>query len=202
MKPEARFWQAIRTHLPRKLDRLDRVENSATSGQPDVNGCLDSEDVWIELKAPKEPARASTPIMTRSGNHPLLESQISWFCRQRQAGGIAFILIRTNKRIMLVDGTKFATVFNTWTVGQMAEHSLLVCAVPTPKAEWDFLHHVIITASRHHRLYRNAQAQQLLDDMVKGSRLAGDPKPGGSDGALPGRIAAGRSSGRARSPRR
>src|SRR4249919_4400266 len=100
-KPENKLWQNMRTNMLTKGDRVDRIENSVSSGAPDVNGCLAGEDVWVELKAPTEPKRAETPLMTSNGNHPLLQSQINWFARQAQAGGIAYILIRTDKRLML-----------------------------------------------------------------------------------------------------
>lgn len=172
MKPEARFYQSIKSHMTRPLDRLDRIENSFGSGYPDTNMTLDAEDVWIELKAPKEPKRASTPLMTSNGNHPLLESQINWFIRQRQAGGIGFILVRTDRRILLVDGTRYAKEFNSWTVSQMTEHAILTCPVPTPDEEWRKLRATIFTASRYHRLDRHASAQQLLNDMER-KELAG-----------------------------
>lgn len=166
-KPEGKFWSTLRHKLPHATDRLDRIENDVTFGIPDVNGCLNGEDVWIELKAPKEPARATTALMTRSGNHPLLETQINWFCRQRQAGGVAFILIRTDQRIMLVEGTMYAKMFNNWTVSEMVDHSLYVCPVPTPKQEWEMLRHVIFTTCRYNRVHRDERSHKLLDDLQR-----------------------------------
>ena len=174
MKPEARLWQVMKDKMGLPgLDRLDRVENAVISGQPDVNGCLAGEDVWVELKAPTEPKRATTVLMTSNGNHPLLQSQINWFARQRQAGGIAFILVRTDKRMMLVDGTKHADDFNKWTVSEMVTNSIAVFSVPTKQEEWRLLRNVIFTASRHRRLHHHARAQQLLDDLER-EAVAGD----------------------------
>ncbi len=178
MKPEARLWQAIRENMWRPGDRLTRIENSVLSGSPDVNGCLQGEDVWIELKAPTEPKRAMTPMLSRSGNHPLLLSQVNWFAQQRQAGGIAFILLRTDKHIFLVDGTKHADDINDWPVSTFIEQSLLVCPVPTPSNQWGLLRNVIFTASRHRRLHHHASAQQLLLDLER-EGLAGDRNAGG-----------------------
>jgi hypothetical protein len=138
-------------------DRLDRVENSVATGQPDTNGCLASEDIWCELKAPTEPKLAKTALMTSNGNHPLMDSQINWFCRQEAAGGIAFILIRTDKRLMLVDGTRHARTFNAYTVSEMVASSLFVASVPTESSDWLLLRNVMFTASRHHRKARHAQ---------------------------------------------
>lgn len=177
MKPEARLWQSMKSKLglPGK-DRLDRVENSVISGQPDVNGCLAGEDVWVELKAPIEPKRPKTPLMTSNGNHPLLQSQMNWFARQKQAGGIAFILVRTDKRMMLIDGTVYGTGdhFNRYTVAQMERIALFTASVPTAQEDWRLLRNVIFTASRHRRLAGHAKAQQLLNDMDERERMVGD----------------------------
>lgn len=152
MKPEQRWWQSIKTNLPSAGDRLDRVENSLSSGAPDVNGCMDSEDIWLELKAPIEPKRAGTKLI-HGRNHELLLSQRNWFARQKQAGGIAFILVRTDKRVMLIDGTIYADTFNNLTVGELTAISLYHFPVPIKKDNWRLLRHVITTATRHRRLH-------------------------------------------------
>lgn len=167
MKPEQRLWQVMSKKMWQQGDRLDRIENSLGSGAPDTNGCLSGEDVWIELKAPKEPKRASTVLMSAGNNHRLMLSQINWFARQRQAGGIAFILVRTDKRMMLVDGTKHADDFNTWTVAAMVAASIIHFPVPTSQEDWRLLRNVIFTASRHRRLHQHATAQQLLNDLER-----------------------------------
>ncbi len=199
MKPEARLWQAMKAHMWMPGDRLDRVENAVTDGQPDVNGCLAGEDVWVELKAPTEPKRATTVLMTSNGNHQLLQSQINWFARQRQAGGIAFILVRTDHRMMLVDGTKHADAFNKFTVPQMVAASLFWSPVPTPAIEWRMLRNVIFTASRHRRLHNHASAQLMLADLER-KGVAGDSLPGRAPAVAPGTLPAGRSSRGGRRP--
>lgn len=175
MKPEARFYHTMAKRMVKPLDRLDRIENSIGSGYPDTNMTLDSEDVWVELKAPTEPKRPTTPLMTSNGNHPLLDSQINWFCRQRQSGGIAFILVRTDRRIMLIDGTRWAKEFNSWTVETMVSRALFSCPVPTPLNKWRELRATIFTASRYHRLDRHQRAQQLLDELER-KKLVCDPR--------------------------
>jgi hypothetical protein len=167
MKPEARFYQTLKTRFLLPADRMDRIENSFGEGLPDTNMCLSGEDIWCELKAPTEPKRATTKLMTSNNNHRLLDSQINWFIRQRQSGGIGFILLRTDKRIMLIDGSIHAKEVNDWTVQQMATNAIYVCMLPMPAHEWSMLRHVIFTSSRHHRLHRHASAQKLLDDMER-----------------------------------
>lgn len=201
MKPEARLWQAMRDKMFRPGDRSDRIENSllAVSGQPDVNGCLEGEDVWVELKAPTEPKRAETPLMTSNGNHPLLQSQINWMAKQRQAGGIAFILIRTDKRLLLIDGTKYATGdhFNRYTVAQMERIALFRADVPTKAEDWRLLRNVIYTASRYRRLLGHASAQQLLNDMERREEnVVGYRDTRRQPPMAPGQVAPGRPRGR------
>lgn len=175
MKPEARLWQATKDKMVMPGDRVDRIENSVGSGAPDTNGCLSGEDFWMELKAPVEPKRPTTPLMTSNGNHPLLPSQIGWFARQRYAGGIAYILVRTDKRLMLLDGTKHADAFNKMTVQEMINASLHTAKVPTPVEEWRYIRNLIFTASRHRRLAGHASAQQLLAELErKGETMVGD----------------------------
>lgn len=60
---------------------LQRVENCAVSGHPDVEGCIDGNQVWIELKSCMRPARPDTPI--RPKTRP---SQNIWH-RERSAAG-------------------------------------------------------------------------------------------------------------------
>lgn len=167
MKQEGRLWQAVKLHMWLPGDRFNRVENGFGEGLPDVNACLRGEDVWIELKAPQEPKRATTKLMTSNSNHALLPSQINWCIAQRQAGGISFILVRTNKRIILVEGTRHAEEFNDMTVSSMCDISLLHYPCPISKENWRMLRNVIFTASRHHRVDQYTQDKQLLNGLER-----------------------------------
>lgn len=167
MKPETRFGNAIRNNMITPSDRYDRIENSVSFGLPDTNMCLAGEDVWAELKAPCEPKRATTPLM--SGNHPLLQSQMNWFKRQAQAGGIAFILARTDwPRTILIDGTAHGDEFNSWTLAQMLDHALWSHEGRMNPDQWKMLRNVLFTATRYRRLHRHARAQDLLNDLERG----------------------------------
>lgn len=167
MKPESALWQEMRAKFLLPGDRADRIENSFGEGIPDTSLCLAGEDVWVELKAPLEPKRATTVLMTSNGNHALLQSQINWFARQRQAKGVAFIIIGTDQRVMLVDGVKHADHFNTWTVKEMMSNSLDCFPRPVGKDQWRILRNVIFTAARYRRLHLHAQAQHLLSTMER-----------------------------------
>lgn len=102
-------------------DRIDRFENLVGVGNPDVNGCLDGSEFWIEVKAPKEPVRSSTSLF--GSNHKLSQDQKNWIKRQLSAGGNAYIFVATDKRKMLVHG-KHADAFNEMTVDEMVAKSI------------------------------------------------------------------------------
>jgi hypothetical protein len=93
MARESALWGRLRdTGVPDLIDKgfkvdLQRVENAATSGHPDVEGCIcDPLDtigaqVWIELKSEGRPARDTTPI------HPKTRPSQSIWHRKRVLSG-------------------------------------------------------------------------------------------------------------------
>lgn len=165
---EAKLWQSVKAKMRKPCDRLDRIENGISSGAPDVNGCLSGEDVWMELKSPQRtPKRATTALMNCAGNHPLLQTQINWFARQRQASGIAFILVRTEHHLILVDGTKHCDHFNSWPLTTMISEAIVSFPVPTSADQWRLLRNVIFTASRYRRIHQYEQDQKLFDDLER-----------------------------------
>ena len=69
-----------------------RVENSAGTGQPDLNGCWHGIEVWVELKIFK-------------GNQLIFRStQPEWIRRRIGAGGRVFVLARKDDTLYLYDG--------------------------------------------------------------------------------------------------
>lgn len=89
---ESRLWQWL-SDAPKKFwrDQLDiqRVENGVALGVPDVEGCLQGESFWIELKTSDRPKRATTRIRAR-----FEDWQVPWLRRRCRAGGKAFLLIQ------------------------------------------------------------------------------------------------------------
>ena len=87
MALEKSLWARIRdTAIPElrwkkhKVD-LQRLENAVGTGHPDVEGCIDGAQTWIELKSEPRPARMKTPI------HPKIrESQSIWHRERTEAG--------------------------------------------------------------------------------------------------------------------
>lgn len=65
-----------------------RMENSIGSGQPDVNGCLDGTDFWLELKCCSRPKRDG---LVRPRFRP---TQLPWIGRRHAAGSRVAVLLQ------------------------------------------------------------------------------------------------------------
>lgn len=71
----------IQRHLPGP--HWQRIETGGTGrGIPDINGCLDGVEVWVENK------------ITDGWQVPLRPEQIGWIHRRARAGGRVFVLTR------------------------------------------------------------------------------------------------------------
>jgi hypothetical protein len=76
----------IRERLP---GHLVRIENLAGIGQPDVNGCHEGSEAWVELKVVK-------------GNYIYFRSsQIAFFSRRCKEKGRVFVLARKDDDILV-----------------------------------------------------------------------------------------------------
>lgn len=93
MPTEATLWQwtsqARRVFLGAL--HIERLENMVGAGHPDVEGCLEGVQFWLELKVAKRPARPTTKL--RFGS-PLRESQVDWAKKRIAAGGRVWYLIQ------------------------------------------------------------------------------------------------------------
>jgi hypothetical protein len=123
-------------------DRIDRIENVMVLGMPDVNYCAEGTEAWIEIKSPKEPKKAITPLF--GSNHKLSIDQKNWFLRQKKAGGIGLILIATDKRWILMDGCIYADYLNEYPVSALCEYSIWNNTIPFPKTTYTELRREII----------------------------------------------------------
>lgn len=109
MARESALWDRLKTagkalvQVGHLVD-LQRLENLVGVGHPDVEGCIDGFQVWIELKSEARPARADTVI------HPKTRiSQGIWHRKRAMAGcRINWILLQvgeaTKARLYLVPG--------------------------------------------------------------------------------------------------
>lgn len=143
---EKAAWKTLRHCAFKPGDRIDRIENLVGTGFPDVNGCLrqttNGYEFWIEIKAPKEPKRASTPLF--GSNHKLSQEQKNWFLRQMKANGRAFVYIETETKRMLIHGSK-ADDINEMTVSQLWEAAVWRALKPTRNPEdWNGFRQTII----------------------------------------------------------
>lgn len=128
-------WKNLRAKLSHKTkDRFERIENLMVDGMFDINYCIEGVEGWIELKAPKEPKRDSTPLF--GSNHKLSIEQRNWCKTQKDAGGIAWILISTDNCWILIDG-KHADEINSMTVTELTYHANWHTSKPVrDKNEW------------------------------------------------------------------
>ncbi len=90
-----------------------RLENSAGEGNPDVEGVLNGDQCWIELKSNERPARATTVIRSKTR-----ESQSIWHNARTDAGSrIHWVLIQVGEahaaRLYLIPGSRYDDIIAT-----------------------------------------------------------------------------------------
>lgn len=137
---EKNDYNILKKNLPKGKDRLERIENMAGLGTPDVNFCSDGVECWIEMKSSTEPKRLTSLLL--ASNHKLSQVQKNWFLKQRNAGGKCYILIATDKRWMLING-KYADGINKMTVGQLSNIALWQSLRPVKSEVWSQLRKVL-----------------------------------------------------------
>ena len=69
---------------------LERIENSANTGTPDINGCCDGIEFWIESK-----------VLSTTGTFVCQPTQLPWHLRRRAKGGRAFVIAANDKRLQV-----------------------------------------------------------------------------------------------------
>ena len=118
---EKNVYQLLKKHVIRHPDRIDRIENLTVVGMPDVNLCIQGRESWIEIKAPREPKRDSTPLF--GSNHKVSLEQANWMKRQIDAGGRCFFFIGTNMRFLLLSGA-IGGIINSMRVEELRKEAL------------------------------------------------------------------------------
>ena len=78
--PEAKLWQDVKKGL--KDAHLVRIESRVGLGIPDVNGCIDGKDFWLELK------------VIKGNSLRLSKFQKAWIYERLRVGGNVFVLAR------------------------------------------------------------------------------------------------------------
>jgi hypothetical protein len=82
-----RWLKGARQRFKRRL-HMERMENSASSGCPDVCGCFNGVQFWIELKTAPKPKKLSTRV--KPG---IRWSQVHWANHRATAGAVNSIWI-------------------------------------------------------------------------------------------------------------
>ena len=108
-RPERNFFEQLKRNLPKcgVLIDLQRVENTAVVGTPDVNYCIAGAEGWAELKA-WERVRLSGRFTVPK----LREDQAIWLSRRGRVGGRCYLLCRINKDVVLIDGRLVNALFD------------------------------------------------------------------------------------------
>lgn len=78
--PEAKLWQDVKKAL--KDAHLVRIENRSLPGVPDVNGCYNGVEFWLELK------------VIKGNSLQLSKFQKAWIYERTSRGGLVFVLAR------------------------------------------------------------------------------------------------------------
>lgn len=144
---EQRAFELLKKHLikPNPVRRrIGRLENVVGVGWPDVNGCFEGSEFWIEIKEPTEPKRATTKLF--GSNHKVTLEQRNWIKAQLLAGGLAYIYIDTGKHRLFISG-KLADEINEMTLTEIvnSEHCIWWCKTPLrDEKEWEKVAHAII----------------------------------------------------------
>lgn len=102
MKESRHVYDLLKKNLP-EVD-WQRIENVAGTGTPDINGCVDSVEFWIEAK------------IAKSGSFEIRPAQVAWCTRRANKGGRVFVVVREDDVISVYkpDGRGgFTIIFKT-----------------------------------------------------------------------------------------
>lgn len=96
MSSESNLWNwlsvPVGTVIPTAFD-IQRIENSVGIGVPDVEGCIDGVQFWVELKSLKRPKRKSTKLRVKFRN-----GQVHWIVNRYYSGGISGVLLSVGEK--------------------------------------------------------------------------------------------------------
>lgn len=87
---ETSLWNWLKEHLkelrPLKHD-VQRIENAVARGTPDVEGCIDGDTFWCELKV-------AYPMAGDRWRVKITADQVRRALRRERAGGRSWVLVR------------------------------------------------------------------------------------------------------------
>jgi hypothetical protein len=148
MTRESNVYARLKDRICRPEDRFERMENGLVDGMPDVTFCMAGAEGWIEIKAPREPARPTTALFG-AGNHQVSVEQCNWMLKQTQAGGWCWLFIATEERLVLVNGSQVGRLgvkINTLTAHEIERISDWKAQVPVlDQLRWFDLREILTT---------------------------------------------------------
>ena len=130
---EGNFWGRIVDGIWGNRRVLNRIENGVLDGMPDTYYCIEGTSGWMELKAPQEPKRSTTPLF--SGNHPLSLAQRNWLLSHHQAGGVSWVAIESETTVLLVEG-RHADIINGSPLEALKKLAVFWAARPMTDNNW------------------------------------------------------------------
>ena len=118
---EQQLWDTMKRNAPADF-WLQRIENGVAVGMPDVFAAAKDAtwQHWIELKAPKRPARATTKLLAKYG---VSQNQINWHLKAAIYEISSWILIRDSVGALFLIPGKHAWACNDWDAVDMATNS-------------------------------------------------------------------------------
>lgn len=90
-------WLKRGTKKIRELD-MQRIEN-ASGSHPDVEGCFEGVQFWLELKTAEAPKKLGGDVRVK-----FQPKQIPWAKRRWSVGGNAYVLLQVGSRRYLIPG--------------------------------------------------------------------------------------------------
>jgi hypothetical protein len=112
---------------------MHRVENSASPGMPDVEGCMaHGRQFWFELKSAERPVRAKTPVRFK-----MRPKQVEWARRRWQLEGRVYWLLQIGsgkaRRIYMLAGPEGAALTRGLTEAEIAARCFMRGGFDTPE---------------------------------------------------------------------
>lgn len=114
---ESQFWALVKGKL---LGDVERIENALTRGTPDVNGCFEGHEYWLELKVLDNKERCN-----------LRPEQYLWHRKRQENGGRVFVLARNEEVLKLYQVQRSMEMFELWS-----------CSKPF---DWNMMNQLIFT---------------------------------------------------------
>lgn len=90
MKPEQLLWQLVKPFIP---GHVERVENAASVGTPDVHFCFNGHASWLELKVAKKRGQEPKDMLD--------PEQKVWHVKHTGERGRVLVLVRDDMKLTL-----------------------------------------------------------------------------------------------------